>query len=224
MTEWHIEGEWFKNCNCDPGCPCDFNQRPTLRYCEGMAAMRIMKGHFGDVDLAGVKWGGIVRWPGALHEGNGEIVPFIDSGTTEKQRNAIFEIASGKHGDTFMQVINYICPTAHAPVVAPIAWEFDLEERRGRVRVGDVLESDVETLRGIEPPDPYRILVRIPGGMEYTGPNNEAETALSKRLVARTGPIEFDLRDKHSSMAYVHHGNDVETGTFEPTVVEKAFD
>ena len=31
MTDWHIEGEWFKNCNCDPGCPCDFNQRPTQR-------------------------------------------------------------------------------------------------------------------------------------------------------------------------------------------------
>jgi hypothetical protein len=28
VTDWHIEGEWFKNCNCDPGCPCDFNQRP----------------------------------------------------------------------------------------------------------------------------------------------------------------------------------------------------
>ena len=39
MTEWQIEGEWFKNCNCDPGCPCDFNQRPTKGFCEGMAAM-----------------------------------------------------------------------------------------------------------------------------------------------------------------------------------------
>jgi hypothetical protein len=28
VTDWHIDGEWFKNCNCDPGCPCDFNQRP----------------------------------------------------------------------------------------------------------------------------------------------------------------------------------------------------
>ena len=52
MTDWHIEGEWFKNCNCDPGCPCDFNQRPTHGHCDGMVAMRITKGYFGDVDLA----------------------------------------------------------------------------------------------------------------------------------------------------------------------------
>ncbi len=90
------------------------------------------------------------------------------------------------------------------------------------MRVGDVIESEVETLRGIEPPDPYRILVRIPGGMEYTGPNSEAETALAKRLVSR-GAVEFEIHDGHSSMAYVHHGSDVSTGTYEPTVVEKAF-
>lgn len=221
MTAWQIEGEWFKNCNCDPGCPCDFNQRPTLGYCEGMAAMRIVRGYFGDVDLAGVKWGGIARWPGPIHEGNGELVPFVDSDATEEQRNAIFEIASGKHGDTFMEVLSFVCPTVHEPVLAPVEWEFDLETRSGRVRVGDTLETEVETLRGISPPEPYRILVRIPNGMEYTGPNEEAETALATRIVAR-GPIEYDLRGSHSSMAYVHHGSDLRTGAHEPTVVERA--
>ena len=223
MTEWQIEGEWFKNCNCDPGCPCDFNQRPTHGFCEGVAAMRITKGHFGDVDMAGVKWGGVVRWPGALHEGNGEMMPFIDVDTTEEQRNAIFEIASGTHGDTFMEVFSFICPTVHPPVVAPVEWEFDLQSRHGRVKVGDVLETEVETLRGISPPEPYRVLVRIPDGMEYTGPNDEAETALAKRITSH-GPIEFDIHDGHSSMALVRHGSDIRTGKHEPIVVEKAFD
>lgn len=223
MTDWHIEGEWYKNCNCDAGCPCDFNQRPTQGHCEGMAAMRITKGHFGDVDLTGVKWGGVVRWPGALHEGNGEMVPFVDSSSTDEQRAAIFEIASGKHGDTFMEVFAFICPTIHPPVIAPVDWAFDLENRTGHVRVEGLLEAEVDTLRGIEPPDPYRVLVRIPGGMEYTGPNHEAETALVKRLVAH-GPIEFDISDKHSSMALVHHGSDVSTRDYKPTVVERAFD
>ena len=65
----------MKSCNCDFGCPCDFNARPTHGSCEGMVAMLIERGHFGQVDLSGIKWGAIVRWPGALHEGNGEIVP-----------------------------------------------------------------------------------------------------------------------------------------------------
>ncbi len=40
-TDWYMEGAWFKNCNCDPGCPCDFNQFPTHDHCEGAVAMRI---------------------------------------------------------------------------------------------------------------------------------------------------------------------------------------
>jgi hypothetical protein len=97
-----------------------------------------------------------------------------------------------------------------------------MDTRTGRVRVGEALEAEVETLRGIEPPDPYRIVVRIPNGMEYTGPNHEAETALARRIVTR-GPIEFEVSDGHSSMAYVHHGSDLHTGAHEPTVVENAF-
>ena len=128
------------------------------------------------------------------------------------------EALSGKHGDTLFEIVAFICPTVHEPIVAPFEFEFDLESRRGRLRVGDgILESEVDTLRGIDPPDPYRVLVRIPNGFEYTGPNEEAETALSTRLVSR-GAIEYDLSDSHSSMAYVRHGSDIKTGAV-PTVV-----
>ena len=223
MTDWHIEGEWYKNCNCDPGCPCDFNQKPTQGYCEGLAAMRVTKGFFGDVDMAGVIWGGVVRWPGPIHEGNGEIWPFVDEGASEEQRNAVFEIASGKHGDTFMEVFSFICPTIHEPVVAPVDWSFDLDTRSASIRVGDLLEAEIETLRGISPPEPYRILVTIPDGMEYTGPDDSAETALATRITVH-GPIEYDIRNGHSSMALVRHGSDIRTGKHEPIVVEKAFD
>jgi hypothetical protein len=216
-TDWYMEGAWFKNCNCDPGCPCDFNQRPTHGHCEGMAAMRIDKGHFGDVDLAGVIWGGIVRWPGALHEGNGEMQPFVNDTSSDEQRDALFQALSGEHGDTFFQIINVICPTIHEPVVAPVEFEFDLDSRTGRIKVGDALECEVDTLRGIDPPDPYRVIVTIPNGFEYTGPNESAETALATRLVAR-GAVEYDITDGHASMTYVRHGSDIQTGAH-PTVI-----
>lgn len=25
MAEWRMTGTYFKSCNCDPGCPCDFS-------------------------------------------------------------------------------------------------------------------------------------------------------------------------------------------------------
>lgn len=223
MAEWYIEGLYMKNCNCDPGCPCDFNQRPTQGYCEGMIAMHITKGHFDDVDLSGVTFAGSVHWPGPLHEGNGELQPMIDSSASEAQINALAEALSGKHGDAFFEVVAFICPTVHDPVIAPIDFSIDLEQRTAHVKVGDgILESEVDTLRGIDPPDPYQVLVRIPNGMEYTGPNEEAETALAK-YVRSNGAVKFETQNSHSTLAFVRHGSDFRNPKFKPTVVEKAF-
>ena len=55
QVDWYIEGVEFSNCNCDYACPCQFESRsPTHGDCRGFAAVRIDKGHFGDVALDGL--------------------------------------------------------------------------------------------------------------------------------------------------------------------------
>lgn len=201
---WSIEGQWLKNCNCDPGCPCDFNQAPTQDHCEGMVAMRIEKGHFGDVTLDGLHFAGTVWWPGRMDEGNGDVQPIVDEAADDEQRQALLTIMSGQAGDTFFEIVAAVCPNVKEPVFAPFEWEFDMESRSARMRAGDYLETVTETLRGIDPPDPYRVLVEIPNGFEYTGPDHNAETALARSIRARGG-IQLDLTDSHSSMAWVKH-------------------
>ena len=82
---------------------------------------------------------------------------------------------------------------------------------RKRLRAG-------ETLRGIDPPDPYRVLIKIPGGMEYTNGPGEADVASAKTIRSK-GAIPFDITDGHTSLAYVRHGNQVETAEYHPTVI-----
>ena len=31
MAQWSFEADYFTACNCDWGCPCNFNARPTAR-------------------------------------------------------------------------------------------------------------------------------------------------------------------------------------------------
>jgi hypothetical protein len=203
---WAIKGAWFKNCNCDPGCPCDFNQAPTHGNCEGVIAMRIDEGHFGDVPLDGLKFAGAAYWPGRIDEGDGHIVPIVDESANEEQRNALLTIFSGQAGGTLFEIFSAVCPHVREPIFAPITFEFDIESRSGRLEVGDVIENEVETLRGIDPPDPYQIVVRIPDGFEYTGPGREAETAVSKTLkVSAGGELDYEHELSHSSMAFVEH-------------------
>jgi hypothetical protein len=210
-TDWFMEGPWYKNCNCDPGCPCDFNQFPTHDHCEGLVAMRIDKGRFGDIDLSGLHWAGYVRWPGAMHEGNGELQPIVDKQATPEQMDALGQALSGQHGDTLMEIIAAVCPNVHEPIAADFEFEFDLDSRTGRVKADDVLLTEVDTLRNIDPPTPYRVIVKIPNGFEYTGPDHSAETALATKIKFN-GAMTADLTNSHASMAYVRRGNMVETG------------
>src|SRR3712207_7833229 len=34
-TAWRLSGTLLIACNCDYGCPCNFNARPTQGKCEG---------------------------------------------------------------------------------------------------------------------------------------------------------------------------------------------
>ena len=53
-TKWFIEADYIQACNCDYGCPCEFEAPPTMGFCQGMGAWRINKGKYGDVTLDGL--------------------------------------------------------------------------------------------------------------------------------------------------------------------------
>ena len=81
---WRMKGQYIKNCNCISACPCDTTGFPyPEKGCEGMAGMYISEGHFGTVSLDGLSWIVVYSWPGALHEGNGTVQPFLDKKASE---------------------------------------------------------------------------------------------------------------------------------------------
>jgi hypothetical protein len=105
-----------------------------------------------------------------------------------------------------MDIVRAVCPTVEEVLYVPFEWEFDLDARTGRMKAGDVLETEVETLRGFgEPPPPYRIVVAIPGGFEYTGDGNSAETAVATKL-RFDGAFAYEHENSHSSMTHVRRG------------------
>jgi hypothetical protein len=77
-TKWTIKGREFVNCNCSYGCPCQFNGLPTHGHCQAVGGFEIEQGHHGSTKLDGLKFVGIFRWPGAIHEGKGEAAVVID--------------------------------------------------------------------------------------------------------------------------------------------------
>ncbi|MBB4426559.1 hypothetical protein GGD66_005129 [Bradyrhizobium sp. CIR48] len=198
-SDWRLEGEWMKNCTCAFGCPCDFNARPTQGYCKGMVAMRIAKGHFEGTRLDGLCFAITVDFPGPLHEGNGTIQPIIDERATAEQRQALFDIFSGKHSaeGTLFQIVSMIVTKIHDPVFAPFEFSFDKEGRVAKLIARGVLETDVEPIKNPVTGDPHRIQVVMPEGFEHRA----AEVASAN--IRSTGAIPFETRGTHSSLANV---------------------
>ena len=96
QVDWSIEGVEFSNCNCDYACPCQFeSRRPTHGHCRGFAAVRIDKGHFGDLALDGLGAALLYAWPGPIYEGNGECQAIIDERADGKQRDALATVLYG---------------------------------------------------------------------------------------------------------------------------------
>ena len=51
---WQLSATVAESCSCVVACPCNFGGEPSRMPCEGNRLISITKGHFGDVDLAGV--------------------------------------------------------------------------------------------------------------------------------------------------------------------------
>ncbi len=96
---WSMKGVTVIGCNCDWGCPCNFNARPTMGFCAGVWGWRIDRGRYDGIDLSGLNMAQAAKWPGAIHEGGGIAVNFIDSRADAGQRKALNRILTGQAGE-----------------------------------------------------------------------------------------------------------------------------
>ena len=199
QANWRLEGEWMKNCNCAFGCPCDFNARPTNGECKALVGLRITKGHFNDTKLDGLSFFATAAWPGALHEGNGQVQPIIDERASPQQREALLGILSGQNSaeGTLFQILSVIVTKVHDPIFAPITLQFDQEARTAKLRIPGVLETEVEPIKNPVTGAPTRVRIVTPEGFE----NHEGEVAAAN--IRSSGAIKFETKGSHSTLAHV---------------------
>ena len=198
-VDWRMRGPEIANCNCDWGCPCQFNALPTHGHCRAMTAMRIDEGHFGDVSLSGLIWAGMFAWPKAIHEGSGEAFVVIDHRADDAQRKALLTILSGEEtvpGATIFNVFAAVIDRHHEPAFLPIDFELDMESRTGRVRIDGVIDTRIEPIRNPVSGEDHRVRVSLPGGFEY----REAEFASGDTTADGAIPLGWQSAHAHIAM------------------------
>lgn len=196
-TQWSIRGPQVSNCNCDYGCPCQFNASPTRGYCTALSAGEIESGHHGEVSLDGLRWACLFNWPGPIHEGDGEMQIILEERSGQPQRDALRRILSGEDtapGATHFNVFAATMTIFHEPAFANIEFYSDIDARSARVRIESLLDSLIEPIRNPVTNAPHRIRIQAPHGFEFT------EAEVGSGTTSATGAIPLELNNSHAHL------------------------
>jgi hypothetical protein len=202
MTYWEFKGRELVNCTCTYGCNCQFNGLPDKGHCYAVAGIQIDEGRHGDTRLDGLRIGAIFKWPGPIHEGNGEALAFVDERADEKQREALLKIMTGQDTDPFATMFAVYASTVtkmHDPVFTPIDFEVDVEGRRGRLSVPGYVEMQGEPIRNKVSGEESRAQIVLPAGFEY-----EVADIGSASSRSTGGPMQVDFGDSYGQFANLH--------------------
>jgi len=202
---WTIHGREFANCNCNYGCPCQFNALPTHGHCCAVVGIQIDRGHHGKTKLDGLRLAGIFRWPGPIHMGSGEAQPIVDSRADDAQRDALLRIMSGqdtKPGATMFNVFASMLTTVHPPVFTGIDFAVDVEKRRAHLKVKDYIDQRGEPIVNPVTGAEFRGRIDLPNGFEYT------IAEMGRGWSKTQGPIQLDLADSYGQFAELHLNQD----------------
>jgi hypothetical protein len=202
VTYWEFKGRELVNCTCEYGCNYQFNALPDKGHCHAVAAIQIDEGRHGDTKLDGLVITALFKWPGAVHEGHGEALAFVDKRADEAQRDALLKIMTGQDTDpmaTVFAVFASTIETMHEPVFTDIEFEVDVEGRRGRLNIPNYVEMRGEPIRNKVTGKESRAQIRLPDGFEY-------EVAEIGSASSRTtgGPMTIEINDKYAQLANLH--------------------
>ena len=144
LTKWNLKGTAIIACNCDYGCPCNFNALPTKGHCEGSWTWHVETGAVDGVSLAGLNFSVCAKWPGAIHHGNGEALILVDDRADARQREAIAMLVSGQFGGPW-GVLAWTWPVSHGP--KPVPYKVAINGIHSTMSAGDALKLDSSTIK-----------------------------------------------------------------------------
>jgi len=204
MTPWELKGRELVNCTCEYGCNCQFNALPDKGHCHAVAGIAIDEGHYGDVRLDGLNIAAIFKWPEAIHLGNGEAIAFVDERADDAQRDALLKIMTGQDTAPFATMFAVYASTVttmHPPVFTSIAFDVDVDARKGRLAVPGYIETSGRPIRNAVSGEESRAQIVLPAGFEY------AVAEIGSASSRTQGPVVVEIDDKYGQFAHLHLNN-----------------
>ncbi len=185
-----VKGDVLIACNCDWGCPCNFQAPPSRGRCEGGWIWVIEQGRIDGVAVNGLAVALFAKWPGAIHEGGGRAACYLDERADEAQRGALRQLLRGEHGGPW-GIFSKTYELAE-PVVAP--FEVTGDAHGSRATIGGFVQLELQKMRNPVTQAELHPEVLLPEGMVV----KRGSLAASK-VFRCGGAVEFDHSGQYAA-------------------------
>ena len=197
-SNWMMKGQVVVSCNCDYGCPCNVNGRPSTGKCEGGWTWHIEQGAQGDVRLDGLNIGLYCNWPAAIHEGNGVATYLIDERADEPQRAALRVLLEGNAGGPW-GIFRRTFSQLHGPRY--VRYEVDGDTNLPRVLAADALAVDLEYIRNPVTGETIHPRVVLPEGLVV----KEAALVATKQFKVKDDHVSYDHSGRYGAFGFFQY-------------------
>jgi len=199
IPRWEFKADYVESCNCDFGCPCNFNGFPTDGHCEAAVGYHIREGRYGRTKLEGTDVVAVYGWPSAIHRGGGTMRLYVGDAATPEQREALVRIFSGRaKGSGPFAVFAGTVATEEEPVFAPI--EMHIDGRRSRFHIPNACEVALAPHTNPVSGEVQDVRLHLPKGFIFR--TAQAARSLVMKVLG-AGPLSFDHSGKNAFFARV---------------------
>jgi hypothetical protein len=201
IPTWHLKADYVETCNCDYGCPCNFDGFPSSGFCRALVLYHIREGNYGDVKLDGFDVVGAYSWPKAIHEGNGTMQLYITKNTPYNNiRSALVDIFSGKaKGEgpfaLFAGTIKYFLEPQFVDI------NIKIDGKRSSFTVSNIMDVHLESFMNPVTGEEQDTKIQLPKGFIW----KVAEAAKTKIMRITTPSLNFDHSGKNAFYSVVEY-------------------
>lgn len=199
---WELHGTEFSNCNCDWGCPCQFNSPSTHGNCKFTSGGQVERGFFNDISLDGLRWAVIADFPGEIAEGNGRQQIIIDEKGSPEQREALRKILFGEStepGTTHFNIFASMCTEMLEPLFLSIDYSINVTERTAHIKVPGMMDVTGSPIIDEFSGKPFHAGIKRPkGSFEYS----YAEIGMGSSKAH--GELAMELNDSYGQFNELH--------------------
>jgi hypothetical protein len=167
VPSWWMKGDWFDVCSCNIPCPCAFAQAPTNNHCEGVMAYHIREGAYGETAVNNLNVIAVTIFDGNAwaKEARVSLGIFMDERASEKQRDALQQVFSGKAGG-WMGIFAELVSEVRGVEFVPIQYEVARDLAFWRAEIPGRLKAFGEALLGPTTPPGARVQLHNAPGSE----------------------------------------------------------